>query len=151
RRLDTLAQEHDSSPEFVLLACWYSLLSRLTARSDVVVDHFTDGRRQDELRDAVGLFARPLPVPLSFEEDATFADVLRRTQEATEQAVHWQEYVPWTHIHAAEHAAPVAFEFELGPVAFRSGDLRFSWLRQIARGPSPKLMLRVIRHEHETL
>ncbi|QSQ26197.1 amino acid adenylation domain-containing protein [Pyxidicoccus parkwayensis] len=60
--LDGVSARHGASPEAFLLACWQSLLARLTETQDVVVACAFDGRCYEETESALGAFGRWLPV-----------------------------------------------------------------------------------------
>ena len=68
----TLSTVAVSSRANFLLACWSTLLHRLTGRNEIVIGDAFDGRKYEELESAVGLFARHLPLQLRFEPESTF-------------------------------------------------------------------------------
>jgi amino acid adenylation domain-containing protein/non-ribosomal peptide synthase protein (TIGR01720 family) len=90
--LDASAAAAGATPELFLLACWQTLLWRLTGREEIIVGRESDGRKFEELAAACGLFARWLPVRASFAPGQTFAEVLRHTDEAVRESEAWQEY-----------------------------------------------------------
>jgi len=92
RLIERLAAEYDAEVSSFLLACWQSLLRRLTGEPDIVVAGVTDGRKFNELQPALGLFAKPLPFHLRFDGELRFVDVLRRVQSLAEEHRAWQEY-----------------------------------------------------------
>jgi len=76
----------------VLLAAWQSLLWRLTGQMSFQVGVVFDGRDYDELRDAVGLLGKTLPIEACFEGDVRFREVVEHVHNTMSQAAAWQEY-----------------------------------------------------------
>src|SRR5262249_33450403 len=74
--IETVAERQGVSTEVFLLACWQTLLWRLTAQSGVVIGCAHDGRRHEVLQSALGLFARWLPIGCRFETSFRFSEVL---------------------------------------------------------------------------
>src|SRR5262249_14173603 len=72
-RFARLAGSQGTSVRVVSFACWAILLGRLTGRSEILVDVVADGRTHDELGDALGLYARALPIPCRFDPEALWA------------------------------------------------------------------------------
>ena len=93
--LEELAQKNDSSLQTLLLACWQILLCRWTGQPEVIVGTVFDGRTDEELEGALGLFARHLPVRSRMEEGARLGEILRRLEEAKGEAFEWQECFVW--------------------------------------------------------
>jgi amino acid adenylation domain-containing protein len=86
-----LARSWEVSPADVLLACWQGLLARLSGQADVAVGVHFDGRKEEELEGALGLFAQALPVAASVGEQA-FSQLARQLAAAVADAHRWQEY-----------------------------------------------------------
>lgn len=108
------ALETGASLSDFLLACWQSLLWRLSDQADIAVARISPGRSRDELSTAFGVFARPLPICVRFSEDVTFVNILAQVREAVAEAERWQEYLATEQLAAPSTSAvslPVAFEF----------------------------------------
>jgi amino acid adenylation domain-containing protein len=90
-KIEALAKEHASAAGTVLLAAWQALLGRLTGQSDIVVGCTLDGRKQQELQAAMGLFAQTVPI-LVHLENQSLIDLLDQGRKAVTSAVQWQEY-----------------------------------------------------------
>src|SRR5258708_343654 len=56
RRLSDVALNHAAKSENILLACWQTLLWRLTGQKEIVTGFVCDGRKYQELQGALGLF-----------------------------------------------------------------------------------------------
>jgi amino acid adenylation domain-containing protein len=135
-KLRVLALQFDSSLSECLLACWQLLLWRLTGQMEVVVGAEFDGRRFRELENALGPFARCLPVKCRFEGEAKFGDVFRQTIEGARQAHKAQEYFSWQHFARAEGGTerclffPFSYDFRQYPLCFSAGEVAFSLYKQ---------------------
>jgi len=129
-RVGAAAKRHHARPDAFLLACWQTLLWRLTGQDELVVGVAFDGRKYEELRDALGLFAKTVPVYADFSRPRTFAATLGRIGEAAREADLWQEYFGPGATQAAHAFLPVHFEFEeQETVAFEAGRVRFTLAR----------------------
>ena len=126
-RLYELAQQHGITVATVLLAAWQTLLLRLT-NEPVAVEALFNGRKISQLRDAIGLFARYIPIGCSFEMNSRFTEVLRNVHEAIEDAQSLQEHfvrASGGDDEAALAQQVIAFDFEEWPELFRAGKLTF--------------------------
>jgi amino acid adenylation domain-containing protein len=79
-------------PAAFLMAAWECLLSRLSGQNTFVVGYTADSREYEELESAIGCFARTLPLTARVENAFQFADVLRHTSAALQDAIGFQEY-----------------------------------------------------------
>ena len=81
----------------VLLALWCAVICRLAGRAEIVVGTQTDGRSLAPLREAVGPFARYLPLRCRLEEHFGLRDAVHALGEAWRQAeAHQQSFAPET-------------------------------------------------------
>jgi amino acid adenylation domain-containing protein len=135
--LDAVAERQGVSTEVFLLACWQTLLWRLTAQSGVVIGCAQDGRRHEVLQSAFGLFAKWLPIDCRFEASYRFSEVLSQIAASKRAADEWQEYFVWGDDPAPEVLAddlapffPIGFEFEERPRPHLAGGLSFSIHKQ---------------------
>ena len=92
----------------LLLAAWHLLLSRMAGVGETVVLASADGREYDEIKDAIGPFARYLPVPVDFEGKTRFDEVLRKIAMAWKQARDQQD---WFTPGSAASAPAIGFEY----------------------------------------
>ena len=88
---ERLAERESALVSTVFLGCWQALVARLTGRSHFIIHSLLDGRKQEELEGAVGLFAQAVPVPCKIE-DQPFVEILRQTSETTEASARWLDY-----------------------------------------------------------
>ena len=137
-RIESIARSRETSPGQVLLACWQILLWRYTGRSEVEVGAAFDGRRVEEIEDALGLFAKYLPVTSHLEERLEFRELLEHLDRSLRTAQDWQEYFSWEQIAGSPSNAPgepyfpFCFEPEPGPASFLAGVISFTIFKQYA-------------------
>src|SRR5439155_7600759 len=81
-------------PRTFMLACWQSLLWRVTGQPEVLLGFASLGRTHEELEAAVGAFAKVLPLHAHFEPDTTFAQALQAAEKSREAAIENQDYCP---------------------------------------------------------
>jgi amino acid adenylation domain-containing protein len=126
-RVEALAKREGATLSDALLACWQALVARLTGEADVVVRVASEGRKQQELKDAVGLFAQALPLPCRVENHS-FLELVRQAHQAVEDAARWHEH------HAGAAPAPGAdFEFSSRSSSQEAGGLSFTVAEQTSR------------------
>src|SRR5215204_4457804 len=76
-----VAAAEEVSEEAVLLSVWQLLLWRHTEAAVVEVETYFDGRKYEDLRDALGRYGRYLPISFRFEEDFQFREVVKWIDE----------------------------------------------------------------------
>ncbi|HEY0404146.1 MAG TPA: amino acid adenylation domain-containing protein [Pyrinomonadaceae bacterium] len=104
------------SAETFVLACWHLLLWRLSGQSQVMLGVASDGRSYAGLPDALGLFAKFLPLPQCPVPGASFRDYLAQMAEATREMEDWQDLFSWEQLAPAtadDDSPPyIAYAFE---------------------------------------
>jgi amino acid adenylation domain-containing protein/non-ribosomal peptide synthase protein (TIGR01720 family) len=111
-----LEREAVSQADF-LLACWQSLLARITGQSSVIVGLACDGRMYEQIDASFGLFTRYAPASVEIEKNLSFADLLRCSVEAAREAREQQEYFSWDSMDERQDAVgkeayfPFCFEY----------------------------------------
>ena len=146
-----LLAKYDASASAFFLACWQILLWRLTGESDFVVGLACDGRTYEGLQEALGLFAKTLPVQFRFEEQLRFSEVLERTNGSAREAVEWQEYFDFEQLPRLDAEIepcrffPVAFEFQDAEAKHTEGDTIFSIQKQYSCFDRFKLKLSCVQ------
>jgi amino acid adenylation domain-containing protein len=146
-RVGQLASRFRTTAGVVLLACWQTLLYRLSGQAEVVTGTLYDCRAYEELGGSLGLFAKHLPVHASLSGDATFVEVLRRVAQAAHEVHDRQEYFTWGQVAAGGSADffPYAFEYAESPAAETRHGLTFSVLERHVCVERFKLNLSVVR------
>ena len=96
----------------LLLACWHLLLWRVSGQGEVVVRRMFDGRKLEELRESLGLFAKYLPVKVDFGADLRLDELWDEARRAVADGSFWQEYFTEELIPGGEPFHPVLFGYE---------------------------------------
>jgi len=128
-QIETLAEEQGTSLSAVLLACWQAVVWRLAGEPDskFVLYCLSSGRKPADLSDALGLYAKHLPIGCHCKDEA-FIRHLRQVSNALAEADKWQEYFePGT---SASIASSVAYDFEERPPMYGAAGLSFSVIEQ---------------------
>jgi amino acid adenylation domain-containing protein len=134
--IEPLARKYQTSSANLLLACWQTLMWRFTGLSEITVGNLCDGRKNDELNGAFGLFAKLLPIRCCFEAGLPFSEILKRITQATRDAEEWHEYFTWEQNAgvARNGAGPaffsIGFEYEEAPRTCGAADLTFAMYKQ---------------------
>jgi amino acid adenylation domain-containing protein/non-ribosomal peptide synthase protein (TIGR01720 family) len=126
-----VAAERGISVGNILLACWSTLLWRLTRQSEIIVGASVDGRKYPELHEVFGPVAKVVPIKLHFE-DAPFHEVLKQIDESWRDAYAFQEHFTWEGAAAAVKHPFIAvnYAYEERAKTFSAGGVSFSLLRQ---------------------
>ncbi|HEU5130948.1 MAG TPA: condensation domain-containing protein, partial [Pyrinomonadaceae bacterium] len=112
REVVDLAVRYQFSTADILLACWSSLLWKTYADGPFLVSAANDGRKFEELKDAVGLFEKYLPLQCDFNESLRFDELSRKLRTAGEQVSKWEEYFCWEQVDGQfEKYYPYGFEY----------------------------------------
>jgi amino acid adenylation domain-containing protein len=121
-RLESLARGGDVSVASLLLAAWGLLLGRWRGGETPPLGLAADGRRYRELADAVGPFARVLPLTsaaggASLRAAAGQAEAAARQARAFQESFEWENgaFLPWT------------FRFEEAPESLAVQSVRFTF------------------------
>ena len=87
------ALREDEIPVFPgLLSVFFVYLSQLTGQEELVIGINTSGRVQEELQEAVGMFAKTLPIRYKVDPDIYFRDFVRALHNYLMQAYNRQMY-----------------------------------------------------------
>jgi amino acid adenylation domain-containing protein len=130
-----------ATPELVH-AAWHALLGRLTGERNVIVEYLTPDRRHADLEGAIGAFARPVPLSVDVDGEATFATLIDAIGAARAKAAEWQDYAP------AETMTPLTVGFsDYEGYRGDAGELSISLERIVSTGNEWRLWLSVPRDE----
>jgi amino acid adenylation domain-containing protein len=129
--LERLLADWESPAPAFFLACWQIVLWRSTGRADVLVGVLHDGRRYEELRDALGPLARYLPIHCRLDAALLPRQVVALARAADDEAARRQEHFAWDHVagrngDAAEPFFPVCFDGSERPWEHAAAGLRLS-------------------------
>jgi amino acid adenylation domain-containing protein/FkbM family methyltransferase len=150
RRLIELAGRAGASVEELMLACWQTLFWRLTSEPEVTIGVAFDGRTDEELLDALGLFERHLPIAAFFDDHATLGDLLKRVSADLRAAAEWQECFSWDQFSASDAGdeqpfLAFCFSFEEAPRRYEAAGVFFSTFKPEAHTDRYKIKLRCRR------
>ena len=127
-KLDRLLEQLKISQRAFFLTCWQTLIYRLTGETSVTTGTYFDGRSDAALTEALGLFARYLPVQNKIVEDSRFSELLTKIDQAVHLGYDWQECFTAS----SETYFPFCFDYDEQSTRYQSGDVTFSILRQRA-------------------
>jgi non-ribosomal peptide synthase protein (TIGR01720 family) len=151
--IEGLSDNYRTTPAIFLLACWNILLWRLNGEPEMVIGVLYDGRTHEDLRDALGLFERCLPIRCRLESTLGFDEILEQLTHRTREVSKWQDYFDWEHLGGFEQGAarpthcPLIFDFDEQPQTYSAADLRMrvSHLRSCTE----PFALRLTAHRHD--
>jgi amino acid adenylation domain-containing protein len=132
-----LVEKQNISEYTFLLACLQALIWRITNEAEGVVGAAYDCRRSSEIKDAIGLFAKYLPIPFNLQPGLKLTELLRHVDEAVVEASRWQEFFSWDAFEASrdEIAAPlffpICFDYERRPVEIFAVGISFALCRSM--------------------
>ncbi|MBD2508881.1 amino acid adenylation domain-containing protein [Nostoc muscorum FACHB-395] len=124
--IETLAHKHNTSASNFYLTCWLILLQRLSGQSEMIVAREFNGRKYEELQEALGLFAKYLPVHCHLEDTFKFSQVLQQVHESVESIHKWQECFTWEQIPDILPFSSVIFDFAEEDIRHYAGNILFS-------------------------
>jgi amino acid adenylation domain-containing protein/FkbM family methyltransferase len=122
-RVRALAARLGAAPSSVLLACWQSLLWRLTDEPHVTVRAAFDGRKHEALRETLGPLMKYLPLRCDFVGAYSFNEIVRSVHASCLEADARQEFyrpeAASLERSTEDASLPVGFEYARWPSAER--------------------------------
>ncbi|HEY0375489.1 MAG TPA: amino acid adenylation domain-containing protein, partial [Pyrinomonadaceae bacterium] len=113
--IEKLAAQQGITSEAVLLACWQSLLWRLTSGESFAVQVALDGRKYEEMSESLGLYLKWLPIPHVIEGNSLFNELLKNTSRLIHASHTRQEYYAPPIAHSpgdqSPSSSPIGYEF----------------------------------------
>jgi amino acid adenylation domain-containing protein len=152
-KIRTLLRRYDAPASAFFLACWQTLLWRLTGLSDFSVGMACDGRTYEGLPAAIGPLAKYLPLHCHLQNHLRFSDLLAQVHESARDVVEWQEYFSWEQIVGsngdikAPPFPPVSFEFAEQSAGCTAARVKLSIHRRFACADQFKLKLSCIQRD----
>ncbi|MBW4636657.1 MAG: amino acid adenylation domain-containing protein [Gloeocapsa sp. UFS-A4-WI-NPMV-4B04] len=92
KEINLLGQEYDVENCDILLACWQILLWKLTQQQDIIIAVADDGRKYEELNQALGLLTKYLPLHCYLKKYFSFKELIKRVSKSRKDAREWQEF-----------------------------------------------------------
>ncbi len=146
-RLEDLALRLGLGQESLLLACWQALLWRLTGEQEVCVETAFDGRKFAYLAEAVGPFAKSIPVRAEFADDTQYGEQAAAADASLRAArIRQEHFVVAASAQRADgevRGEAVGFEHERWPGERECGGLRWS-LRSLRAAREPHKLALVV-------
>jgi amino acid adenylation domain-containing protein/non-ribosomal peptide synthase protein (TIGR01720 family)/FkbM family methyltransferase len=129
-KIKSLVLQDKMSPTAILLASWQTLLWRFTGQADVVIGVDHNCRRYEELNEALGLFARYIPIYSELDPRASFMHIVKQCEEAMREAYQWQDYFTLPDAAAGQRAFAFGFEYASGLPTLNAAGVRFGTLTE---------------------
>ncbi len=130
-KIENLAQTYETSTSVALLACWQTLIWRLTGQSEIIIGSASDRRDYEELHAVMGLFATWLPIKSNLVPDLRFQEVIELISKTLSDAEEWQDYFVPEPIETNNPLAfPIGFEFKQLPEKSFAAGVSFSLYKQ---------------------
>ncbi|OYD97951.1 non-ribosomal peptide synthetase [Nostoc sp. 'Peltigera membranacea cyanobiont' 210A] len=152
-QLEILVQQYNTSIYNVLLTCWQILIWRITQQSNVIIGIGCDGRNYQELEDAIGLFAKYLPINIELDKESTFIEILSKNNLADSFKYH--PYFTWKNIADLapnnSHFSPLCFEFLEQSAKYVNANTVFSIYQQYSCVEQFNIKLRCIRKNNKLI
>ncbi|MBW4630833.1 MAG: amino acid adenylation domain-containing protein [Iphinoe sp. HA4291-MV1] len=131
-KIEVLAQKYNIYTPTFYLTCWLVLLWRLIGQSEMIIAKAVDGRKYEELKGALGLFAKYLPLHCHLEDNFIFTQILQQVHESIESIYKWQECFTWEQILESNPELenlpffPIGFDFESEEPKYFADNIVFS-------------------------
>jgi hypothetical protein len=129
--LQKLVKVHDVRVSTFMLACWQILIWRLTGEADVFLGVNFDGRKYEELKSAMGLFAKYLPVRTQIDGNRKFNEFLSDVELTWEHGDRHQDF-SWDDMFSSAGKSEASsffdfcFDFEDRSKSFAAADFSLS-------------------------
>ncbi len=126
-KVATLATKHNTSTNVVLLACWQTLIWRLTGEPEIIIGMAGDRREYEELHEVLGLIATWIPIKSQLTPDLCFQELLKINENTLNNNTEWQDYyTPESVGNENNLVFPIGFEFEQLPEKHLANGVSFS-------------------------
>ncbi|MGJ5628680.1 non-ribosomal peptide synthetase [Nostoc sp. CALU 1950] len=126
-KVATLARKHNTSTAVVLLACWQTLIWRLTGEPEMIIGMAGDRREYEELHEVLGLIATWIPIKSQLTPDLCFQELLKFNENTLTNNTEWQDYyTPESVGNENNLVFPIGFEFEQLPEKHFANGVSFS-------------------------
>ena len=131
QKIAAIAKQKNTSVANFLLACWQTLLWRLT-QQEFTIGIGCVGREHAELEAALGLFAKYLPLSGCLSDKLLFSQVLDRIKQSVTEIYRWQECFNWQNDQSDRPLAffPVSFDFAAEAIKYSQDNVSFSLYKQ---------------------
>src|SRR6266568_2745392 len=127
--LQARANEFGATFEHILLSAWMTTIWRMAGQESFQTRAQVHGREYDELRQAIGLFSRDLPLRWNFEGQLSFHELVEHLSDALKDEIEWQDYFEQDQDVDGNNA--ISFEYHWTS-AQQAAQVTFSVVRQYA-------------------
>jgi amino acid adenylation domain-containing protein/non-ribosomal peptide synthase protein (TIGR01720 family)/FkbM family methyltransferase len=154
--VDQVASRFGATHSDFLLACWQVLLWRAAGESDFAIATEYDGRQHAETEEALGHFARSLPLPAQVDVGVSFCEVLERTARTVREMSRWQTFFSWEQLELSGDARapqpflPFAFAFQPAGAPYTAAEVSFA-VRDVWASGEPYRVRLSGRAEHSSM
>lgn len=134
KEITLFAQKEDSSLAILLLTCWQILLMRLTGQSESIIGIANDGRKYEELNNALGLLTKYLPVHCHLFDTSQVLEILKQNEQLISETNEWQDSFDWSYIQNKQSNdisfLPFCFNFQLESIKYCASNIYFSIIQK---------------------
>ncbi|MDZ8184107.1 MAG: amino acid adenylation domain-containing protein [Nostoc sp. ChiSLP02] len=154
-KIEEIIQKSQVSIDIFFLTCWQILLWRLTGQSKLIIGVGCDGRSYEELKTALGLFSKYLPLVSDLKDNYTFSDRLVQVKELTDETLKWQDSFSWNVFaktakdNIEELVLPFCYEFEETVTNYSAHQVAFSIYQSYVCFDRFKLKLSCVRRQND--
>ncbi|BAY91154.1 MULTISPECIES: non-ribosomal peptide synthetase [unclassified Tolypothrix] len=156
-KIENIVKKYQCSTSVFFLACWLILLWRLTDESKPIIGLGCDGHNYEELKAAIGLLAKYLPLTCELTEKSRFSDILNKLSASTTELTEWQESFAWEQIaetnqdNTEQPFLPFCFDFEEAANQYDTAGILFSIYQKSACIDRFKIKLACTRTHNQTV
>jgi hypothetical protein len=134
-QVEEFARTQAGTTAGVWLGCWQSVLWRMSGQEQLMIGYVSSGRRYEEMSEALGLFAKWVPVSAKLDEQQSISDVMRQAGKAITVSETEGDYFVWGVERGDEWTSEwessskeffaAGFEYEEREVEFAAGQVVF--------------------------
>lgn len=128
------ARRNNASIEEFLFACWIAVIRRLSSEQEIVIGRLWNGRGHERLQDALGLFARWLPVRGRPKKDHQLVAVIDQIKKSWQETFDFRERFIWGETDQAGEPSSfpsIGFECEVQAEIPDAGEVTMRVARQL--------------------
>lgn len=151
KQLREVAKRSDSTVDTVLLTAWQILLWRVTGQRSFSVATLYDGRCHEAFVEALGSFARWLPVRSRLRPGQSFQQAVAEAGQARDGAFEWGEFFSWTQEAEAGEYLAAGFLYESWPKEEEANGVSFRLLGKDVCSERFKLKLACFQRSGELI
>ena len=150
-KINAITERYSLSASEFFLACWHILMGRLMAQPQIIVGIGCDGRADEEVANACGLFAKYLPIQPHLDDRLSLGALLAQIKTAAQEAYEWQDWFALEYLAGVPSDQtdklffPICFDLEEMPASYRAAGVTFSISNHYACTERFELKLRCLK------